>query len=249
MSLRIRLVSDLHYEFHPDHGVRFTGLLAKGQDEFDVLVVAGDLCSAGWLYDSLEMLCTAMPTKKILYVLGNHEGYGTAWMDALQCARDVAYEHPNLIVLEQEVVTIGDQRFVGCTLWYPYDMSKRGFPTLGDFRYIKDIHQFLPDTARASEAFLTNNVQEGDVVITHHLPHPRSIHPKYAKSDINWIFLHDVSPIVEKAGAKLWIHGHSHSTMSYQVGTTIVRSNPYGYQQGYAGEPNPDFSLDTIIEV
>jgi Icc-related predicted phosphoesterase len=66
-------------------------------------------------------------------------------------------------------------------------------------------------------------------VVTHHLPHPRSIDPYFAGSPLNRFFLHDVSNTVECGEAALWVHGHTHASCDYRVGKTRVVCNPFGY--------------------
>ena len=79
-------------------------------------------------------------------------------------------------------------------------------------------------------AFLREHVQPGDVVITHHLPHPRSIAPAHARSDLNRFFLAgDAAELVEQSGARLWVHGHTHTPCNYVEGKTQVVCNPRGY--------------------
>ena len=55
MPLRIQIISDLHLEFHQDGGQRL--LSTMNFQSSDVLVVAGDLCSAKTIARSFELLC------------------------------------------------------------------------------------------------------------------------------------------------------------------------------------------------
>jgi hypothetical protein len=79
------------------------------------------------------------------------------------------------------------------------------------------------------------------VVVTHHAPSARSLLPNstpedmatyaYQQSDpfyashLDYLMLGDDAP-------NIWIHGHTHISMSYTVGQTRVRSNPKGYSDG-----------------
>ena len=142
------------------------------------------------------------------------------------------------------------QRFVGCTLWFPYTGVQQPLDEhVADFQTISDIRTWLPETAKASREFLEQNVRSGDVVVTHHLPHPRSIAARFARSRLNPYFLHDVSATVEGGGAALWIHGHTHTSNDYVAGTTRVVCNPLGYPGFFPGEPNPDFRPDLDLVV
>lgn len=211
-------------------------------DGFDVLVIAGDLCSLKGLRASLQTVSEAADTRPVLYVLGNHDAYGGTREAALAEARLAASSCANLTVLEQQVALIQGQRFVGCTLWFPH----RGSPEpldghLGDFSHIRDIYEWLPGTATCSARFLAEQIRPGDVVVTHHLPHPKSVHPMYANSPLNPFFLHDLTEVVEQAGASVWVHGHTHGSCDYVAGRTRVVCNPFGYARASPGEPNPRF--------
>jgi predicted phosphodiesterase len=81
------------------------------------------------------------------------------------------------------------------------------------------------------------------------MPHPRSVAAQYAGLPLNVYFLHDVSKTVENGSAALWIHGHTHMTCDYTVGTTRVVCNPFGYPQFFPGEPNPQFRTDFDVVV
>ena len=65
------------------------------------------------------------------------------------------------------------------------------------------------------------------MVITHHGPHPLSVHPRYAGDPVNAAFVSDLSELLPKAD--LWLHGHVHDSFDYKVGNCRVVANPLGY--------------------
>jgi predicted phosphodiesterase len=246
--VKVRFASDLHFEFHDDRGAAISRELAGG--DFDVLVVAGDLCSYEGLAAALHTVTASVAPKPVVYVLGNHEAYGASWDAALDRARGARASAPNLTVLERDTAVVAGRRFVGCTLWFPHSGAKQPLDELmTDFQLITGLRDWLPEGARASAAFLADTVQPGDVVVTHHLPHPRSIAPRFARSKLNPYFLHDVSATVEQCGAALWIHGHTHTSADYVAGTTRVVCNARGYPGFFPGEPNPEYrpECDVVI--
>ena len=244
----IRIVSDLHFEFHEDRGRTLAGELAVGR--FDVLVVAGDLSSYPGLGAALQTLCEAVAPRPVVYVLGNHEGYGGTWELVQERVRRAAKNAKNLVPLERSVAELHGQRFVGCTLWFPYSGKHAPMDEyLADFSEIRGIREWLPATAAASSRFLAETVQPGDVVVTHHLPHPRSIAARFVGSPTNAYFLHDVSQTVENGHAALWIHGHTHVSCDYMAGATRVVCNPLGYARGAPGEPNQKFLANFDVSV
>lgn len=81
------------------------------------------------------------------------------------------------------------------------------------------------------------------VVVTHHLPHPRSIHPRFEGDAYTPAFASDLGWLV-RPPVTLWIHGHTHASMDYAVNGTRVVCNPRGY---ILYEPNHDF--DPLLTV
>jgi predicted phosphodiesterase len=96
------------------------------------------------------------------------------------------------------------------------------------------------------------------VVITHHAPHPRSVHPRYlapGMAHLNPCFASDLSGLL--TGADLWLHGHVHDSFDYTVGACRVVANPAGYTgnrwTAHTGADlefeNPLFDRGLVIDV
>jgi hypothetical protein len=83
------------------------------------------------------------------------------------------------------------------------------------------------------------------VVVTHHLPHRQSIHPKYAGTRFNPCFASDLDHLV-RAPVVLWVHGHTHESLDYVVNGTRVVCNPRGY---FPSDPNPSFDPLGMVEL
>jgi Icc-related predicted phosphoesterase len=124
-----------------------------------------------------------------------------------------------------------------------------------DYRLIRwrDTGLLTPEGTRAihhlQAAWLTNQLAQqfsGDtVVVTHHLPHPNSVHPRYTGDSLNPSFASDLSALVREP-VKLWIHGHTHESMDYVVNGTRVVCNPRGYMPQ---EPNRSFKPSLVVEL
>lgn len=250
VTMRVRVVSDLHINHQRDLGVSLAAEITQ-DPHFDVLAIAGDISDFDDIYRALEVFCRAAAPRDVVFVLGNHEGIGCTWAAALQEARRAEASFDNLHVLEQQVVEISGQRFVGCTLWFGHDGEPKATDGLmPDFKHIRDLYDRIYDLGRSSRTFLQKHVQPGDVVITHHLPHLRSVTPEEAGSPQERYFVHDVSSIVERGEAALWIHGHTHTSMDYVAGSTRVVCNPFGYvNHRCPDEPNKRFDPALTIEV
>jgi len=89
---------------------------------------------------------------------------------------------------------------------------------------------------------------EPTVVITHHAPSPRSIHPRFAGTLLNACFVSDAESLLGADRALLWIHGHTHDSFDYEVKGTRVVCNPRGYSRSGVNE-NPHFDPNFTIEV
>lgn len=246
--MRIRPVSDLHFEFQRDHGASLIKEIVT--EPFDVLVVAGDLCSVKGLYAALRTVCEATE-KPVVFVMGNHEAYGGSWQRAYDEARRAAATFNNLHFLENESVELGGERFLGTTLWFPHSGDPDPMDNfMGDFRYIRDIYdRVLPDKPIKARHFLQSQITPGSVVVTHYLPSRQSISSKYTDSPLNRYYVHPLEALLMERKAALWIHGHTHDSCDYVCNETRVVCNPFGYAVNQPGEPNPEFDSSLTIEV
>ena len=86
------------------------------------------------------------------------------------------------------------------------------------------------------------------VVVTHHAPSPRSIHPRFAGSPLNACFVSDAERLIDERRVQLWIHGHTHDSFDYAVNGTRVVCNPRGYAKDGVNE-NPLFDPDLRIAI
>lgn len=224
--MRIAILSDLHLEFYQDHGARLLAQLDP--NGVDVLVLAGDLCSARLLGITFADLCARFA--QVIYVFGNHEFYGSNFNDVRAEMRAVAARHENLHWLDNDVATIGGQRFVGTTLWHtPAPDDARFAHYLTDFRVIEDFADRVEHENFRALTFLREHVTAGDVVVTHHLPSQRCVAPKFANSLLNRFFVCDVEALIRERRPALWLHGHTHAAHDLVIGQTRIVCNPLGY--------------------
>lgn len=82
------------------------------------------------------------------------------------------------------------------------------------------------------------------IVVTHHAPTVLSLAYKKATDPLDGAYASHLDELV--AQADLWVHGHTHIPVDYQIGTGRVVSNPRGYlQEGLLD----GFIADLVIEV
>ena len=88
------------------------------------------------------------------------------------------------------------------------------------------------------------------VVITHHAPSIRSVHPRYAGDPLNAAFASELDDLLNPRWApKLWVHGHMHDSSNYWVGTCNVVANPRGYLRRDGSFENAEFDPRLVVEL
>ena len=235
-NVKIRVLSDLHLEFQH---------WAPPKVNADVVVLAGDIHVG---IEGVEWARRHFPLSPVVYVPGNHEFYGEHMQnlrgDLLRAGRDSGVD-----VLDGHDLVIGGVRFLGATLWTDFALHGADLSSIdramgdadcgmNDFRLIRygGRGRFLAKDARsihlAQVRWLRIKLAERflgpTIVVTHHLPHRHSIHPRYEGSDLNPSFASDLSDLMGPS-AFLWIHGHTHESFDYVVNGTRVVCNPRGY--------------------
>jgi len=266
--MQIQIASDLHLEFLQQDWP--CELIIKPA-EADVLVLAGDIASSTEAF----RLFQDWPTP-VIYVAGNHEFYGGAYAPRINKMRAKSAPKTNIHFLENDTAIIGDTRFIGCILWTDYNLYSTASQAsqmtyaqnhLNDHELIRigrrkfaaqdalNRHEFSREWLKRE---LAKSWPGRTVVVTHHGPHPLSVHPKYADDMLTAAFVSDLSEIlVSDHAPDLWIHGHVHDSFDYAVGRTRVLANPAGYllNRRTAKDPsefrfeNPAFDSRMKVEV
>lgn len=90
------------------------------------------------------------------------------------------------------------------------------------------------------------------VVITHHLPSSKSVHPRYAQSELTAAFASELDETV--ALSDLWMHGHTHDSSDYFVErddgrVARVLCNPRGYSRPQKDVENFSFDPTLVVEL
>ncbi len=245
--MRIQVLSDLHLDCHPDGGAKFIRSLDPAG--VDVLVIAGDLAEFGfWRYDQIiESLCARYP--HVVHTPGNHEYWRSTPEKVREILATLKAKHSTFHSLQNEVLVLDGQRFVGSTMWWGDTYRARAeAKSWIDFKRIPILECWIWDAIKAANEFLETNVKPGDIVVTHHLPLARSIDPRYRGmnplDNSNCFYVHDQSKLFDRGGPAIWCHGHSHASQDYMAGDTRVVANPLGHP----GE-NPQFKANLVIDL
>lgn len=237
--MKVQIFSDLHADVAQPRPIPVAA-------EVDAVIVAGDVCEGA--ENGFARLRQIVPMQvPIIMVMGNHEYYRRCWGNELALARAAAPLY-GVHLLENDVITLGGVRFVGCSLWTDYALF--GDPQramlvaaqdLNDHRRINWAKQpwsrFRPQEAwhlhQQSRAFIETTLAApfdgATVVVTHHAPHPGSIHSRYRSDLLTAAYVSDLTAVIEAGRPELWVHGHVHESFDYRVGATRVICNPHGY--------------------
>ena len=244
--MRIRVLSDLHLEVAP-----FDPPSAAA----DVVVLAGDIDNGA---SGIEWAKRHF-AGPVIFVAGNHEPFD-AEFHATAAALRAAAAGSNVSVLDCNEAVLDGVRFLGCTLWSDFalygpagrevamEALRRVAPDFrviayGERRFTTDDWLELHRAHRAwLEAQLAAPFAGPTVVVTHFLPHPGSIAPRFATHPLNPAFASDLQTLL--ARATLWIHGHTHAASDYRAGGARIVCNP----RGYPGEPT-GFRPDLVVNV
>ena len=260
--MKILIYSDLHNEFEP-----FAPNLAVLR-AVDLVVLAGDIGTKDRGVVWTKSWAQTIPDTPVLMVAGNHEFYGGHFDKTLANMRAVA-AGTNIHILEDDQITIAGIRFLGCTLWTDFRLYGEHSSSLhaiesirtgmSDYKKItasgRDAGTYRKlhprDTLRRHEqsrAWLKNRLAEPfdgpTIVITHHAPSPRSVPKEFEDDVMSAAYASDMEYLMGSQ-VPLWIHGHMHHSLDYQVNGTRVLCNPRGYAPKFLNE---EF-CDLIVQV
>jgi predicted phosphodiesterase len=246
--MKIHLLSDLHTEFAP---------FQPPATDADVVVLAGDV---GVGTRAVGAIREWFPDRPVVYVAGNHEFYREA-IPRLSEKLAAATEGSGIHYLENRAVVIGGARFLGCTLWTDFDVfgerarcMAEAQATMNDFRLIRifpEYRAFRPMDARAIHerslrwlaAALDEPFAGPTVIVTHHAPSLRSCNPAYRDHPVTAAYVSDLEWMLDGRAA-LWVHGHTHLCVDYEIGGTRVVANQRGYPHDGVEGFDPGLVLD-----
>jgi Icc-related predicted phosphoesterase len=267
--MKLHILNDLHLEHFP---------MAPPETVGDVLVLAGDIADGGKAKALLEITSKYRAANKpVIYVPGNHEFYGRRMDEALLELWRASRKH-GIEMLHNRCVVIDGVRFFGSTLWTDYCLERAArqkesmamakvyladhtWIFLKDRKHPQGKRTFAPEDALAAHRkglrLMRNRLAQPfdgpTVVVTHHAPSPKSIHPRFGAHAANAAFVSNLENVVAELKPTLWVHGHTHDGFDYRLGSTRVVANPRGYPRSrHAEEPefeNRGFNEDFYIEI
>lgn len=245
--MKIQIESDLHINTYAEKQ-------HIEKTDADLIVVVGDVhYNVAKAVDFLEEQAQSHG-KKIIYVLGNHEGEGIGFKGAVDYAKErLAKSQTGIIHLENETHVIEDVQFIGATYWTNFQLfGEREFyfathhcKKCNDFETIPDLSignaVKWHDTSYAyieNVLYNNNNQYRKNVVLTHFTPSAHSVAEQFKKDLLSAYFSNRDEALMGFDG--FWIHGHTHFEFDYMLGDTNVICNPRGYETHRRSVPMPE---------
>lgn len=249
----VKLLSDLHME-----GDKFK----YEQHGEEAVILAGDIHTQNRLHLLLDQI---PPYIQVFFVAGNHEYYRQTFEEVNEYLEGLEQKY-NFIFLNNKMAKIGNIPIFGGTMftdflldgetarWFAeHDaqqciadfacIQRKGDKENRDWR-IADHKAEFEKFRKELTVFIT--MTEGSpkrMVVTHFIPHPKSVHPRFARSNLNPYFTADMEKYLGWDG--WWLHGHGHDTFEYKLGDTQVYANP----RGYATENQGGFRDNFVFEI
>lgn len=240
--MRIQLFSDLHLE-------RYPAFRPQVFPDTDVVVLAGDIGSyqpGSLLLDEDFGLARFSPQQpgmehvKVLFVPGNHEFDGMEYVQAMARLRAVCARY-DITWLEREVVTLGDVRFLGTTLWSDFEalaqretqlarqlqqrtkayraanfyLSKNSTLKDGQLMLAEDLRLLALQAQAWLRQALASPFDGSTVVVTHFAPSLSSADPRYGVTPGTAGFCNALESLFPQVD--VWMHGHLHCPNDYRV--------------------------------
>ena len=260
-AMRLLILSDLHHEVWREHAPRIDPALSRP----DVVILAGDIDTGAKAVAWAAHTFAGLP---VLYVHGNHEGYGHNLDEVQDELRAACRAAGNVHLLDCGEHVIEDVRFLGATLWTDFRLfgddtrqaaMREAEAFMTDYKRIrlaKKGYRKLraADTAQfhaLQRSWLRRKLEEPfagrTVVITHMAPSSQSVAPAYAQALTSAAYASRLEELAQRAD--LWVHGHMHDSFDYALGQCRVVCNPCGYMTRGGGVENPRFDPNFVVDV
>lgn len=253
--MRLNILSDLHLS---------RGTIDLPVTDADIVILAGDLGRP-----QQAVAWASGFDKPVLLVPGNHEFYGGELVATVAELRQRC-AGTSIHLLDNDELIIEGVRFLGTTLWTDFMLFGEGETRQAAIdeaqRFMRDFSRirtgespqelFSPAACAALfdrdagwlAARLAAPHAGPTIVITHHAPSARSIHPRFEGSLLNACFVSNAEHLVERSRVQLWVHGHTHDSFDYLLNGTRVLCNPRGYATDGVNE-NASFDPELVVEI
>ncbi len=256
--MKIQLISDVHMEHRSrsaDH-VFFKSFVLD--EKPDLLIVAGDFCE---LKEAARCSLALQELSKnftdIIWVFGNHEYYGINPKHVTRQLNEIKPPSNIEVVSSPRTIKFKDRKICCGTMWYSVKevkatgcvdyksgtwMDRRSMVEFSDFYKIRHLYPWVYEQNNKFNEMLDQDLEEGAVVVSHHLPSNLCVSQRYLGEVSNCFFVDPHDEIIRERKPAAWLFGHTHNSFDFMLGDTVVKCNPTGYP-GHFGHPpeRPEF--------
>ena len=241
----IDYISDLHIDHRlvkvDKYNIRkmIEPMMPKGE----ILIVAGDTNEDNSdLLMFLRIVKREFNYKRIYFVLGNHELYGSEfshYKEKILALKEKLTHYEDIYLLDGQVEEYNGIKIGGTMMWYDGSYSKH---IKQKFDLNEVWKSFMPDTCIRglnyyNEIFfeerkkLLKIYKECDILVTHIPPlnEPKYIAKVFQKSIATAFFCFDGSEFIKDTSAKHWVFGHVHTKLETELNNIKFHCNPSGY--------------------
>jgi predicted phosphodiesterase len=259
--MRLLVLSDLHHELWRDQAPRIDPSISHP----DVVILAGDINTGA---KAVEWATQEFPGLPVLYVHGNHEGYGHNLDDVQEQIQAACLAAGNVHFLNCGEHVIDHVRFLGATMWTDFRLfgdderqtsMREAEAVMTDYKRIRLARKGYrklraADTAQyhsMQKSWLQKKLGEPfagtTVVITHMAPSMLSVADRFAEDPASAAFASRLDDLASKAD--LWVHGHTHDSFDYYIGQCRVVCNPCGYRTRGGSIENERFDPNFVVTI
>ena len=245
-NIKLYVLSDIHLEFY-----KTLPKLEKKIQDIDlscvnILCLCGDIgYPHSKIYKWFITWCSEHFTK-VFIITGNHEYYSDKYTIS-EIDSHIGYltqKYENVTFLNNTTELYEGILFAGTTLWSDLTAlrtEKTRWYDFNDFNEIYYTDEERLTTATYQElhnksvawllATLKQTAPEQPIIVlTHHLPTYRAIHPSYGDSPYNFLFASHLDNIFkEHSNISCWFAGHTHKDVDMYINNTRLVINPIGY--------------------
>lgn len=268
--MKLAIHSDLHTEFYDQQRLPFIV-----PSDADYLIFAGDITTMKNMPEFMKLVKSEYPELKVIFVLGNHEFYGQIYESALATYRALAADYGfHLLEKSHLVDDFHKIVFYGGVLWSDFSLANKqnasmnwAYHAVSDFRVIKKM-KFMPDivgmnvtsftpedaynehksTLRGMKSAFKKYPDYKHVVITHFLPSIHLVHSDYRDSLLTSAYWASNIKDDFLKMADVWIYGHSHNNINYDLKIDEHTTRFVCNQGGYPYENN-GYKADYVLEI
>jgi Icc-related predicted phosphoesterase len=111
------------------------------------------------------------------------------------------------------------------------------------YEYFKVSYEFFKQSILDLEQ---SDSTKRSIIVSHHAPSPKSLINFRHEDKVKNAYASNLEPFMRRFKPVLWMHGHHHQSIDYQVDQTRIISNPRGYSPDML---NRHFDPSLVIEI